>query len=159
MTRPIPDKQYARDMLRAVSEGQKARNQGATTMKKTAAKKAPPKKARATKSARTVARKAQKAESSSTRKAAKAARTPISPAASRLDPVQKTHVVDAIAKMMAGPNGASMDEMVAATGYDAHQMRSKIKLVRDRLKYTVTPPSKANGRRYHAERPKLADAQ
>lgn len=70
----------------------------------------------------------------------------------------KINVVQQTADMMARPaghkdaplGGASMDEMVKATGYDAHQMRAKIKLVRDRLKYITTAPSKANGYRYFA---------
>lgn len=63
-------------------------------------------------------------------------------------------VVGQIADMMAQPNGASMEEMVKATGIEAHPMRAKIKLVRDRLGYTTTAPSKENGYRYHAVPPK-----
>lgn len=112
-------------------------------MKKAAAKRAPAKKARATKSERGVARKVQKAETASIRKSAKAARTP----------VEKIDVVTKIAKMMARPNGASMEEMVEATKIAAHPMRAKIKLVRDRLGYTTTAPCKTNGYRYHAKVP------
>jgi hypothetical protein len=68
--------------------------------------------------------------------------------------VPKVDAVQMIADMMARPAGASMDEMVAATGIDAHPMRAKIKLVRDRLGYTTDAPCKENGYRYHATAPK-----
>lgn len=158
MSRPIINKQYARDMLRAVSEGQKARNPGVTDVKnlKTA------KKQSSKSSARKGAKKALKA-----RKAAKAPRARKASTAKARTPIiaavgGKSAVVQVIADMMARPvghkeaplGGASMDEMVKATGYQPHPMRAKIKLVRDRLKYTTTAPSKANGYRYFAEPPK-----
>lgn len=146
MTRPIPDKQYARDMLRAVSEGLKARNPGATTVKKRASAKA--------KESASIRRNAKRAVKKS-RKAARAPRAKkVATEKARTPVAGKVDVVRQIADMMAGPNGASMDEMVAATGILAHPMRAKIKLVRDRLKYTTTAPSKANDYRYFAVPPK-----
>lgn len=84
-------------------------------------------------------------KASKSRAAAQNARTP---AAAKRDVVQE------IADLMARPNGASMDELVKATGILAHPMRAKIKLVRDRLGYTTTAPGKDNDYRYHAQPPK-----
>lgn len=57
-------------------------------------------------------------------------------------------VVRKIADMMRRKGGASMAEMVAATGIEAHPMRAKIKQVRDRLGLRTEAPSKENGFRY-----------
>lgn len=57
-------------------------------------------------------------------------------------------VVRKIADMMRCKGGASMAEMVAATGIEAHPMRAKIKQVRDRLGLRTEAPSKENGFRY-----------
>lgn len=65
----------------------------------------------------------------------------------------KVDVVQKIADMMAASGGASMAEMVKATGIEPHPMRAKIKLVRDRLGYTTEAPSAANGKRYSAKPP------
>lgn len=148
MSRTRFDKQYARDMLRAVSEGLRARNPGVNVKSKSAKAK---ESASIRRNAKRVIKKARKVT-----KAPRAKRAATEKARSPLDPV-KINVVDAIAKMMSNPNGASMAEMVSATGYDAHQMRAKIKLVRDRLKYTTTAPSKENGYRYFAVPPKAQD--
>lgn len=57
-------------------------------------------------------------------------------------------VVEKIARMMQRKNGASMQEMVDATGIEAHPMRAKIKQVRDKLGLRTEAPSKENGGRY-----------
>lgn len=118
------------------------------------------KKAAAKKPAKPAAKKARKTDrrqnptarlarrgSSQTRKALEADRA-------RAAGAGKVDVVAQIAAMMSGPNGASMEEMVKATGIKPHPMRAKIKLVRDRLGYTTIAPGKDNGYRYHAVAPK-----
>lgn len=102
---------------------------------KKAAKKTPPKAARKA-AGKPAPKKAPKA-----RAAAKAA-----PAAPDGRPVNA--VVQRIAAMMSRPEGASMAEMVAATGVEAHPMRAKIKQVRDKLGLATEAPSKENGGRY-----------
>lgn len=102
---------------------------------KKAAKKTPPKAARKA-AGKPAPKKAPKA-----RAAAKAA-----PAAPDGRPVNA--VVQQIAAMMSRPEGASMAEMVAATGVEAHPMRAKIKQVRDKLGLATEAPSKENGGRY-----------
>lgn len=96
------------------------------------------------------------------RKAAKAPRTKKTAANKARTPVIAVGgIVQQIADMMARPvghkdaplGGASMAEMVKATGILAHPMRAKIKLVRDRLGYTTFRPSKENGHRYSARPP------
>lgn len=118
-----------------------------STMKKTSTKARVQKGAKKALSARKAAKAAPAKKAVKARAAAQNARTP---AAGKPDVVQQ------IADMMAAPGGASMAEMVKATKIEAHPMRSKIKLVRDRLGYTTTPPSKENGYRYSATPPKKA---
>lgn len=72
-------------------------------------------------------------------------------------PIQRVEVHVLIAAMMKRPGGASMEEMVAATGIEAHPMRAKIKLVRDRLGLATEAPSKENGRRYYIRAAKKAE--
>lgn len=58
----------------------------------------------------------------------------------------------AVAKFMARPNGASMDELVAEFGIEAHPMRAKIHYIRHKLGWTV----EIKDGRYHATEPKAA---
>lgn len=102
------------------------------------AKKAPAKKT-AAKAPKTTARKPAPKKSGKARAATANARAP---AGAVSDVVRK------IADMMRRKGGASMAEMVAATGIEAHPMRAKIKQVRDRLGLRTEAPSKENGFRY-----------
>lgn len=107
------------------------------SMTKTA-KNAPAKKT-AAKAPKTTARKPAPKKSGKARAATANARAP---AGAVSDVVRK------IADMMRRKGGASMAEMVAATGIEAHPMRAKIKQVRDRLGLRTEAPSKENGFRY-----------
>jgi len=83
----------------------------------------------------------------------KAPKAPAAPKATPAASAGRPDKVQIIANLMARPEGASMEEMVAAIQIEPHPMRAKIKLVRDRLGYTTTRPSKENGYRYFAQPP------
>lgn len=86
----------------------------------------------------------------------KATKAPSAPKAASAVSAGCPDKVQIIANLMARPEGASMEEMVAAIQIEPHPMRAKIKLVRDRLGYTTTRPSKENGYRYFAQPPQSA---
>ncbi len=106
--------------------------------------------------AKTTSKKAPKCKKAKTSKASARAQSASRADAARKATSPKPNTVQVIADLMARPEGASMDEMVKAIGVEPHPMRSKIKLVRDRLGYSMTAPSKENGRRYFAQPPKKA---
>lgn len=95
------------------------------------------------------------------RKASKAnARTPVLvEGGTKINAVVQM-VADMIGRKKGHPDaplgGASMDELVKATGVEAHPMRRKIKQVRDVLKIKTVAPCKANDYRYHVA-PKKAE--
>jgi hypothetical protein len=117
--------------------------------KQNTAKKAPAKKAKKAAAPKAAPKKV--AKKISTPKAPKLPKTPKPPAAPKV--AGKPSSVDQVMALMCRPGGATMEQLVEATGIEPHPMRSKIKRCRELRGLTVDSeayegPSKENGGTY-----------